>query len=172
MKSEKKKADQFEEDLQKEEKVLEGIRDSLKGIVVFFFFFFFLVDRALIRSSDKTQVFHDQIEQKQKELQPWKTKVNQKQAEIDIKASERDMLVKKAEGIRQASSEAQEALEKLRSDQKSKVCVPNNVKIPSPDQASRSGSSKISNTGNSRFNRTRKLPNKEYRYGPVSSFPE
>ncbi|KAH9953375.1 hypothetical protein BC827DRAFT_1248888 [Russula dissimulans] len=100
MKSEKKKADQFEEDLQKEEKVLEGIRDSLK---------------------DKTQVFHDQIEQKQKELQPWKTKVNQKQAEIDIKASERDMLVKKAEGIRQASSEAQEALEKLRSDQKSKI---------------------------------------------------
>ncbi len=44
MKSEKKKADQFEENLQKEEKVLEGIRDSLKGIK----FFFFLLDHALI----------------------------------------------------------------------------------------------------------------------------
>lgn len=37
MKNEKKKADQFEEDLQKEEKVLEGIRDSLKGIDCFLF---------------------------------------------------------------------------------------------------------------------------------------
>jgi hypothetical protein len=35
MKNEKKKADQFEEDLQKEEKVLEGIRDSLEGIIIF-----------------------------------------------------------------------------------------------------------------------------------------
>ena len=31
VKNEKKKADQYEEELQKEEKVLEGIRDSLKG---------------------------------------------------------------------------------------------------------------------------------------------
>ncbi|KAF8492752.1 RecF/RecN/SMC [Russula emetica] len=106
-KSEKKKADQFEEDLQKEEKVLEGIRDSLK---------------------DKTQVFHVQIEQKQKELQPWKTKINQKQAEIDIKTSERDMLVKKAETIKQASAEAQEALEKLKSDQKMKIGELENLK--------------------------------------------
>jgi structural maintenance of chromosome 4 len=35
MKSEKKKADDFEEDLQKEEKVLEGIRDGLKGTTRF-----------------------------------------------------------------------------------------------------------------------------------------
>jgi hypothetical protein len=80
--------------------------------------------------SDKTQVFHDQIEQKQKELQPWKTKVNQKQAEIDIKTSERDMLVKKAETIKQASAEAQETLEKLRSDQKTKVCLFDSVNFP------------------------------------------
>ena len=33
VKNEKKKADQYEEELQREEKVLEGIRDSLKGIV-------------------------------------------------------------------------------------------------------------------------------------------
>jgi structural maintenance of chromosome 4 len=37
MKSEKKKADQFEEELQREEKVLEGIRDSLKGMGTFCF---------------------------------------------------------------------------------------------------------------------------------------
>lgn len=85
------------------------------------------VVHALIYPSDKTQVFHDQIEQKQKELQPWKTKINQKQAEIDIKTSERDMLVEKAEAIKQASAEAQEALEKLRSDQKTKVCYIVNV---------------------------------------------
>jgi structural maintenance of chromosome 4 len=85
------------------------------------------VVHALIYPSDKTQVFHDQIEQKQKELQPWKTKINQKQAEIDIKTSERDMLVEKAEAIKQASAEAQEALEKLRSDQKAKVCYIVNV---------------------------------------------
>jgi len=35
MKSEKKKADDFEADLQKEEKVLEGIRDGLKGVIRF-----------------------------------------------------------------------------------------------------------------------------------------
>ncbi|KAH9973203.1 RecF/RecN/SMC N terminal domain-containing protein [Lactifluus volemus] len=107
MKNEKKKADQFEDELQREEKVLEGIRDSLK---------------------DKTQVFHDQIEQKQRELQPWKTKINQKQAQIDVKTSERDMLVKKAEGIRQASAEAQEALESLKGEQKTKTGELDNLK--------------------------------------------
>ncbi|KAH9058282.1 RecF/RecN/SMC N terminal domain-containing protein [Lactarius vividus] len=107
MKNEKKKADQYEEELQREEKVLEGIRDSLK---------------------DKTQVFHDQIEQKQKELQPWKAKINQKQAEVDVKTSERDMLVKKAEAVKQASAEAQEALETVRSDQKAKVGELENLK--------------------------------------------
>ncbi|KAI9444561.1 RecF/RecN/SMC [Lactarius indigo] len=107
MKNEKKKADQYEEELQREEKVLEGIRDSLK---------------------DKTQVFHDQIEQKQKELQPWKAKINQKQAEVDVKTSERDMLVKKAEAVKQASAEAQEALETVKSDQKAKVGELGNLK--------------------------------------------
>ncbi|KAN0127918.1 RecF/RecN/SMC N terminal domain containing protein [Lactarius tabidus] len=107
MKNEKKKADQYEDELQREEKVLEGIRDSLK---------------------DKTQVFHDQIEQKQKELQPWKTKINQKQAKVDVKTSERDMLVKKAEAVKQASAEAQEALETVKSDQKAKIGELENLK--------------------------------------------
>ncbi|KAH9032973.1 SMCs flexible hinge [Lactarius pseudohatsudake] len=106
-KSEKRKVDQYEEELQREERALEGTRDGLK---------------------DKTQVFRDQIEQKQKELQPWKAKINQKQAEVDVKTSERDMLVKKAEAVKQASAEAQEALETVKSDQKAKVGELDNLK--------------------------------------------
>ncbi len=122
MKSEKKKADQYEEELQREEKVLEGIRDSLKGIRSLH-----LQPTALIGPVDKTQVFHDQIEQKQKELQPWKTKINQKQAEVDVKTSERDMLLKKAEAVKLASAEAQGALEAVKNDQKAKVCWPTHI---------------------------------------------
>ena len=84
--------------------------------------YLFSYSRALIGPAAKTQVFRDQIEQKQKELQPWKTKINQKQAEVDVKTSERDMLVKRAEAVEQASVEAQEALETVKSDQKAKVC--------------------------------------------------
>ncbi|KAG6860855.1 hypothetical protein C0995_006719 [Termitomyces sp. Mi166 len=97
---EKKKADDYEAKLVEEEKVLESIRDSLR---------------------DKTQVFHDQIEVKQKELQPWTAKINAKQAEIDVASSERDALVKKAEALEVARKEAQETLQGLNSDHVVKV---------------------------------------------------
>ena len=71
--------------------------------------------------ADKTQVFHDQIEQKQKELQPWTAKINTKQASLDNAISERDLLQKKAEVAQQALEEAQESLEQLRDEKKSKV---------------------------------------------------
>ncbi|KAH8985377.1 hypothetical protein EDB92DRAFT_2105615 [Lactarius akahatsu] len=106
-KSEKRKVDQYEEELQWEEKALEGIRDSLE---------------------DKTEVFRDRIEQKQKELQPWKTKVDEKQAEVDVKTSERDMLVKTAEALEQASTEAHEALAKVKSIQTVKIGELENLK--------------------------------------------
>ena len=67
-------------------------------------------------------MFHDQIEVKQKELQPWTAKINAKQAEVDVASSERDALAKKAESIKQAGKEALEALEKLQEDQYKKVC--------------------------------------------------
>ena len=67
-------------------------------------------------------MFHDQIEVKQKELQPWTAKINAKQAEVDVASSERDALAKKAESIKQAGKEALEALEKLQKDQSKKVC--------------------------------------------------
>lgn len=72
---------------------------------------------------DKTQVFHDQIEVKQKDLQPWTAKINTKQAEIDVATSEKDALAKKAEAVKEASREASEALQKLTADHDAKVCV-------------------------------------------------
>ncbi len=50
-------------------------------------------------ASDKTKVFHDQIEVKQKELQPWKTQIDAKQAEIDVAANECQKLQQKAEAV-------------------------------------------------------------------------
>ena len=70
---------------------------------------------------DKTQGFHDQIEVKQKELQPWTAKINTKQAEIDVASSERDALAKKAEALKEARKEAQENLGNLQGDQEVKV---------------------------------------------------
>jgi mitochondrial fission protein ELM1 len=50
--------------------------------------------------SDKTQVFHGKIQDKQKELQPWTAQINTKQAEIDVATSERDALAKKADALK------------------------------------------------------------------------
>jgi len=120
MKKKKAEVEEYESSLDNEEKILEGIRDSLKGKMVFFL----TSNEAAINLStytDKTQVFHDQIEVKQKELQPWTAKINTKQAEVDVASSERDALAKKAEAVKQAGKEAQEALEKLQADQEAKV---------------------------------------------------
>lgn len=117
MESEREKIEEFEASLVKEEKVLEDIRDSLKGK----FLWVSLMLIALTPALDKTQVFHDKIEIKQKELQPWTAKINSKQAEIDLATSERDMLAKKAEAVKVAHREAQEALEKLQEDQEAKA---------------------------------------------------
>ncbi|KAI9430461.1 hypothetical protein H4582DRAFT_2086904 [Lactarius indigo] len=107
VRNEKEKADRYERELQREEEVLEGIHDNLE---------------------DKTQVFRDQIEQKQKQLQPWKAKIDQKQAEVDVKTSECNMLVKRVGAVEQASAEAQEALETVKSDQKAKIGELENLK--------------------------------------------
>ncbi|KAI6017477.1 RecF/RecN/SMC [Pisolithus marmoratus] len=80
----------FEANLKKEEDVLESIRDSLK---------------------DKTQVFHDQIEAKQKELAPWTAKINAKKAAIDVATSEREALLQKVTGLKDAVKDAEVDLE-------------------------------------------------------------
>ncbi|KAJ7497217.1 RecF/RecN/SMC [Mycena latifolia] len=96
----KGKLEEHEASLVKEEKILEGIRDSLK---------------------DKTQVFHDQIEAKQKDLQPWTAKINAKKAEVDVANSERDALAKKAKAVEDAAEEASNSLQQLQADQQTKL---------------------------------------------------
>ena len=79
-------------------------------------------------ATDKTQVFHDQIQAKQKELQPWTAQINTKQAEIDVATSERDALAKKAQALQAASKEAGETLEALQEDLQTKVIQKNFTK--------------------------------------------
>ena len=71
--------------------------------------------------ADKTQVYHEQIEAKQKELQPWTTKINAKQKDLDVAQSERDMLAKKAEAAKVALDEAKATLEQLKEDENAKA---------------------------------------------------
>lgn len=66
-------------------------------------------------------MFHDQIEAKQKELQPWTTKINAKKAGIDIATSERDALARKAAGLKDAVKDAQDDLEQQQAAQQAKV---------------------------------------------------
>lgn len=70
---------------------------------------------------DKTQVFHDKIQIKQKELQPWTAQINAKQAEIDVATSERDALAKKADTLRAQCKEADETLIALKTERDTKV---------------------------------------------------
>jgi structural maintenance of chromosome 4 len=70
------------------------------------------------------QVFHDRIEVKQRELQPWRAKINTKQAEIDVATSERDALALKAESLKKQIEEAQQTFETLKTDQQAKVSHP------------------------------------------------
>ncbi|KAK0482937.1 hypothetical protein EDD18DRAFT_1433060 [Armillaria luteobubalina] len=98
MKKEESNVEKYEASLLEEESVLESLpKDS------------------------KTQVFHNQIEVKQKELQPWTTKFNVKQAKIDVATSEWDTLVQKAECIKDLSKDAENSLEELCSNQTMKV---------------------------------------------------
>ncbi|KAJ7084309.1 RecF/RecN/SMC [Mycena belliarum] len=97
---EKGKVEGFEASLVNEEKVLERIRDSLR---------------------DKTQVFHDEIEVKQKDLQPWTTKINAKKAELDVASSERDALDRKAKAVEAAVDEASGNLAQLQLDLETKL---------------------------------------------------
>jgi len=70
---------------------------------------------------DKTQVFHDKIEEKQKELQPWTAQINAKQADIDVATSERDALAKKAESLKAQCKAAEETYSALKAELETKV---------------------------------------------------
>ncbi|KAL9104346.1 MAG: hypothetical protein Q9163_000692 [Psora crenata] len=76
----------METDMLREEEELRSIRDSLKG---------------------KTQAFSDQISAKQKSLEPWNQKINEKQSATAVARSELDMLRERAAAGTVALEEAQ-----------------------------------------------------------------
>lgn len=120
LKKRKKELDALETELEREEAELEVIQDGLKGWCTAWFSDF--IDIHIIRSAlpDKTLPFQRQIEAKQNDLAPWTAKINVKQSEVDLAASERSMLAEKASGAQSAVDEAVSALEKLRADRVSK----------------------------------------------------
>lgn len=85
----------------------------------------FFLEKWLLNQSilDKTQIFHDQIEAKQKELAPWDAKINKTKAELDIATNERELLTQKAQAITNSIDEAEKSFKHLIEDQKSKVLV-------------------------------------------------
>ncbi len=90
----------LEQQLQEEEAELNTIRDSLKG---------------------KTQVFSDQIAAKQKSLEPWKEKINQKQSAIAVAESEMTILEEKANAGAVALEEMQAKIASIEEGRTSKL---------------------------------------------------
>lgn len=85
----------LEKNMLVEEKELTSIRDALKG---------------------KTQTFSDQIAVKQKSLEPWNDKINEKQSTIAVTQSELDIL---REGASAGSVALEEIQEKIKMIEKS-----------------------------------------------------
>ncbi|KAI0838547.1 nuclear condensin complex subunit Smc4 [Hypoxylon sp. FL0890] len=90
----------LEERVQQEEAELAKIRDSLKG---------------------KTQVFSDQIAVKQKSLEPWKEKINQKQSAIAVAESELAILEEKANAGAVALEEMQTKISNIEEGRAAKL---------------------------------------------------
>ena len=76
----------LQKEMRTEEKELDSVRDGLKG---------------------KTQSFSDQIAAKQKSLEPWNEKINEKQSAIAVTQSELDILRERASAGSIALEEAQ-----------------------------------------------------------------
>ncbi|RYP91146.1 hypothetical protein DL770_002708 [Monosporascus sp. CRB-9-2] len=90
----------LEQQIQREEAELSKIRDSLKG---------------------KTQVFSDQIAAKQKSLEPWKEKINQKQSAIAVAESEMAILEEKANSGAVALEELQKKIGSIEEGRTAKI---------------------------------------------------
>ncbi|KAG8529377.1 uncharacterized protein KY384_006013 [Bacidia gigantensis] len=89
----------METEMSTEEKELASIRETLKG---------------------KTQTFSEQIASKQKSLEPWNEKINQKQSAIAVAQSELDILHERASAGSIAIEEAQARIESLKTYLKAK----------------------------------------------------
>lgn len=83
----------LEKEMQHEEKELASIRDSLKG---------------------KTQGLSDQISAKQKSLEPWKEKINEKQSAVAVAQSELDILREKSNAGAVAQEEANAKVDSIK----------------------------------------------------------
>ncbi|RYP50160.1 hypothetical protein DL768_004277 [Monosporascus sp. mg162] len=90
----------LEQQIQREEADLSKIRDSLKG---------------------KTQVFSDQIAAKQKSLEPWKERINQKQSAIAVAESEMAILEEKANSGAVALEELQKKIASIEEGRTAKI---------------------------------------------------
>ncbi|KAM0324857.1 hypothetical protein ACHAQA_007823 [Verticillium albo-atrum] len=86
--------------IEEEEAELATIRDSLKG---------------------KTQKFSDQIATKQKSLEPWKEKINQKQSAIAVAESEMNILLEKANAGEVAMEEMQTKIAAIKEGRQTKI---------------------------------------------------
>ncbi|KZV74095.1 RecF/RecN/SMC protein [Peniophora sp. CONT] len=100
MATQTEKVHDLEAELVQEQENLEKVMDSLK---------------------DKTKHFQDQIETKQRELQPWAAKTNEAKRKVDVCSNERESLVQKASDAAKALAEAQEQFKKLQDAQVSKA---------------------------------------------------
>lgn len=82
----------LEKSMREEEKELANVRDALKG---------------------KTQAFSDQIATKQKSLEPWNEKINEKQSAIAVAQSELEILRERASAGAVALEEAQAKIDSI-----------------------------------------------------------
>ena len=89
----------LEKNMRTEEKELASIGDGLKG---------------------KTQAFSDQIAAKQKSLEPWNEKINEKKSAIAVARSELDILHERASAGTVALEEVQEKIKSLEESRKVK----------------------------------------------------
>ena len=97
----------LEKSMRAEEKELISIRDSLKG---------------------KTQAFSDQIAEKQRSLEPWNVKINEKQSAIAVTQSELEILRERASAGAVAMEEIQEKMESIERNRRAKQAEIGNIK--------------------------------------------
>lgn len=91
---------QLEQQVQEEEDRLTSIRENLKG---------------------KTQVYSDQIAAKQKSLEPWMEKINEKQSAIAVAESELTILQEKANAGAVAAEELQKKIASIEKNRDAKA---------------------------------------------------
>jgi structural maintenance of chromosome 4 len=97
----------METSMRNEEKELAAIRDALKG---------------------KTQAFSDQIANKQKSLEPWNEKINEKHSAIAVAQSELNILRERASAGAVAMEEIQEKIVSIKKQREAKQAEVSDIK--------------------------------------------